>query len=166
MRLVVCDVEPVAHILRSSWATHLLNFASWDSIVSLFPTSALRKKQMFVFSAEGECELRLFDKYIECGFVRIRPGGFSWSGEFKKRRFIGDEYTVRVQFSGRFATDLELLDHAFEVGEGGIRLVGQHDVSGMDMSTEGVFFRTWWKGVMLTILGFETSQLADGAVCS
>lgn len=131
VKVVVCDVEPVAFVLRSSWSTHLLNFATWDSMISLFPVSALREKEMFVFSVVRLEHLRSFDQYIRIGFERICGSRFSWTGEFKRSRFIGDEYTVCVPFSSRVAPDGELLDYAFEVHEEGIRLIGREVVIGV-----------------------------------
>lgn len=98
-----------------------MNVATWESIYCLFPTGTLCNKQMGVFSAFNEVELKAYDKYVDRGYT---VAGFELLGqlpEFQNDRIVGDEWTHRVMFPGApSSVDLSIRDVEFKVGQGGL----------------------------------------------
>ncbi|KAH1805987.1 hypothetical protein KXX35_009945, partial [Aspergillus fumigatus] len=97
---VIVSSEPLVYIVREFWSTHLMNFATWDGMYCLFPESCLLRKQMCFVRCRSGGELRAYEKYVERGFGRCDMDLSLSLREFESERFVGDELTHRVVFSG------------------------------------------------------------------
>lgn len=96
--IVPCD--PLVYVLTRFWSTHIMNFATWDGMYCLFPESSLLRKQMCVVRCRRGRELKAYDKYVRRGFGRGEMDLPLHLREFEGERFVGDELTHRVVFSG------------------------------------------------------------------
>lgn len=106
VRFSVIDVEPVEYIMLGFHSTYMFNFATWESMYSVFPFSTLRCDHMGVLFLLTPAECKLF------------------IAEVHGQRRIGDEWTYRVMFSGT-SVDCkpELGFPPFYVTEDGLRFV-------------------------------------------
>ncbi|KAH1805722.1 hypothetical protein KXX35_000425, partial [Aspergillus fumigatus] len=100
VRFVIVPCEPLEFVLTKLWSTHIMNFATWDGMYCLFPESCLHRKQMCFLRCQSGRELRAYEKYVERGFGRCDMDLSLALREFESERFVGDDLTYRVVFSG------------------------------------------------------------------
>lgn len=141
MQLVVLYDQPVQYMLENFWSLHLMNFATWESIYSLFYSMVINK-QMAVRPVLTAQEIEAHDKYVFRGFKPV-----SYLRElvdFPNERGVGDEWTHRVRFSGAPAhVGSELFNTRFYVGEGGIEKIPMLDSSDSECSSPGQKCGCW-----------------------
>ncbi|KAH1805913.1 hypothetical protein KXX35_010022, partial [Aspergillus fumigatus] len=128
---IVVVNEPLVYILMRFWSTHIMNFATWDGMYCLFPQSVLVRKQMCVVRCRDVRELKAYDKYVGRGFFW---GGVDLPdlGEFQSERFVGDDLTYRVVFSGvevEGRVPMALRSVRFVVRKTGVTIVTSDDMS-------------------------------------
>lgn len=135
VQLVVLRVSPVPYILGTFWASHLMNFATWEGMYCVFPESTLQRKEMRVFSCSTVSELKAYDKYVRRGFKRMELCASDVLGEFQGHRFVGDGMTRRVGFSkAREGSEQEFMGELFSVGEQGVKaILTENGIGGTDV---------------------------------
>lgn len=98
MHFYVVDGDPLRHVM-SSWSRHLNNFATWESIYSVFPVSSIDRGYISRVSFTY-CEQSHIEKYVERGFTESPLEDLSTLVEFQSDRFLVDGSTRRIPFSG------------------------------------------------------------------
>lgn len=124
MYVFVIDDDPLTHVM-CSWSTHLFNFATWESLYSVFPVTSLDNRRMCHYMLYTPALCEQYDKYTARGFARGVVGSLWGLGEFRRRRTVVDEYTRRVPFScAPSHAEEELRSWRFENTSGGMKLIG------------------------------------------
>lgn len=118
----MCGVlKPVLYVIRASWSTHVMNFATHEALYCLFPQATLERNEMYMLAVDTVGELEDYQKYLGRGFRRGDGDQMRRRREFSAVRSVGDMFTKRVGFSSS-----EPLD---DVGFGGVRFeVGRRTV--------------------------------------
>lgn len=128
MELVVLQSDPVGHVLRTFYGTHVMNFATWEKAYCMFPLLTLVKGEMLLFRVDTQVELEAYDKYRHRGFTRVGLSQVKGSSEVKGVRSVGDVFTKEVVFPplemdvGGGSPTVERLKYRFVVKEDGLVL--------------------------------------------
>lgn len=137
VQVVILHREPLRHILRTFWSTHLCNFATWEGMYSVFPVSTLCDNSMGVIFADRRRELEAYEKYVNRGFTLASYASLKKLEEFNIVRRIGDEYTRRVPFSGApLRPDGRLPRMRFTVGKSGVKFIGKKECYSSDSDVQ------------------------------
>ncbi|KAJ6125959.1 hypothetical protein N7471_010452 [Penicillium samsonianum] len=105
--------------MSTFWSTHLMNFATWESIYGLFPFSTIVRKHICVLSSDKIIGLNEYDEFVKLGFKRE-----SLISLWQKERSVGDEWTRRSMFSDvRFEPQPEFIRARFRIGNEGIQFL-------------------------------------------
>lgn len=117
-------LEPMSHVLRSCWSSHMVNMATWESMYSLFPVTTLDNRRMVVANVSTHAQLLAYSKYIRRGYQDTPFVDVIDLSEFSNQRAVGDEWTRRVRFSGTEYAQDNYMDFTFKVVQGAIELTG------------------------------------------
>lgn len=123
MQVIVLWQEPVMHILHSFWSIHLMNYATWEGIYSLYPVSTLDMRSMVVVKSLSRKERVALDKYVQRGF-RLTSLNDVWHlEEFHKSRTVRDELVRRVSLGSSLSEENPLRLWRFRLSERGVEYV-------------------------------------------
>lgn len=121
VQLVVLRDVPLPYVLGTFWATHLMNFATWEGVYCVFPRLTLNYG-MLVLHHKQEA----YDIYCGRGFWPAVGEQVSDLAELVSEREVFDSMTRKFPFLGSFGE----LAPAGEVGD-----------SVVDVLSDGVRFR-------------------------
>lgn len=121
--MVVVFGHPVGHILSTFWATHVINFATWEGVYSVFPQSTLDKKWMAHFGGTRASHLLGYEKYRQRGYTLAPSDETGQLAELSGKRRVGDSMTKRYGFSKTMDEQLDAqYSVKFNVSRKGVRI--------------------------------------------
>lgn len=86
-------------LVQDAWGSHVANFATSRAIYSLFPES-VSSKAIVEFYSDYEYREALLQQYLDAGFHILTAESVDSRVEFVSDRFIGDQFTDCVLYTG------------------------------------------------------------------
>lgn len=108
------------YILSTFWSTHLMNFATHESIYSLFPRLTLGKKMILLGWLE-ERQLIAYEKYVDRGYRWLSWNEAAQEDEISSQRSIGDILTRRIPFKANECQIPLFVQRSFHITPEGVR---------------------------------------------
>lgn len=75
-----------------------MNFATYESVYSIFPRLTLVNKKMVLLGWLEERQLIAYEKYVDRGYAWLSWDEAAREDEISSQRNVGDMFTHRVQF--------------------------------------------------------------------
>jgi hypothetical protein len=135
IEMMIIDDDPIGFVIRSSYGTHMSNYATADKAYCLFPETTLENRKMVVFRNISGLARHSFDRYRNRGFscIIIQDASLRHE-ELVQRRLTGDAL-CRIKPFSTIDNDKNIIRNdseiSFQLTPSGIRvystLIYRHD---------------------------------------
>lgn len=114
-----------------------MNVATWESTYRIFPGSTLDNREMGTFNISTHTGLQAYDTYVDRGYVAVPHSILRSRAEFRYERTLGDEWTLRVPFSGSSGeVEASVAQWKFKCAKGGLRMSKRVTTQGTSVQTQ------------------------------